>query len=97
MTRPISSIVYSYVSTTVMDGSFSHASRTNNLFKFEYVVIVMRVRPLDVTTYKKWRRHRAFIAIFAHSRFHKLEFPLTLYLHVVVLIIYGLISDIPYL
>jgi len=38
----ILNIVYCVVST-VMDGSFSHASRTNYLFTFEYVVIVTRV------------------------------------------------------
>ena len=41
----ISNNVYRCLST-VMDGSFSHASRTNNLFKFGYVVIVTRMRPL---------------------------------------------------
>jgi hypothetical protein len=51
MTRPIPNIVYGYVST-VMDGSFSHASRTNNIFNFEYVVTMTRVRPLDATTLK---------------------------------------------
>ena len=45
MTGPTSSTVDSYVSTA-MDGSFSHASRTNKLFKFEYVLAPTRVRPL---------------------------------------------------
>ncbi len=51
MTGSLSNTVYNYVST-VMDGSFSHALRTNNLFKFEYVVNVTRVRLLDVTPLK---------------------------------------------
>jgi len=62
--------------STVMDGSFSHASRTNNRFKFEYVVIVTCMWPLDVITYKKWRRHIALL-IFVNSRFHKLELVVT--------------------
>jgi len=41
----------SYVSI-VTNGSVSHASRTNNLIKFEYGVTVTRVRPLDATTLK---------------------------------------------
>jgi len=48
MTGTLSNIVYSFVSSTVMDGSFFHALRTKNLFKFEYVVIVTRVRPFEV-------------------------------------------------
>jgi len=47
----IANIFYRFVSTAI-DAAFSHASRNDKLFKFEYVVIVTLVRPLDTTTLK---------------------------------------------